>query len=107
MTLSLLKTTGNVSGPVTPNALLYGFFEFTIYGDLVMNTPSLASDGQFISIAFVQPTSTVRTVTWNPTWVTPLGQSQFDGSGLGAGNKWQGLFFCNDGKQIMVNGFNY
>lgn len=105
MAASLLKTSATVSSSVTPNALLYGYFNYTLGGDVLINAPSLATDGQFIAIRLTQPAGTSRNITWDSSY-KPGAQALTNG-GLGVGDSWYGLFFCDNGSQLLLGSGNF
>lgn len=106
MALSLLKTTVSpASGTVTPNALLYGFFEYHVNGALNVNVPTFMTDGQILVVSVSNTSGT----SYALNWAYP-GYFRVDGvynEVIDTGLVRCLILFCNGGKAIEIANQSY
>lgn len=104
MALSLVKqTVNNAQGNVTPNALLYGYFVYNQIGDLVIQSPIFAVDGQIISIRVNHGPvggGGAHSIGWSSSFKGSLSTGYMDNAFCCH------VFFCDDGDFYELSGFS-
>lgn len=96
MTASLAKlTVNNAQGNYTPNCLLFGMFELRQSGELHLEAPINAADGQLIAIRITQPGAVNHGITWDASYKDLTGICT---GGLGQGNGNIMLFIYDNGE---------
>lgn len=101
MAVSLLRQTVTGGSSFTPNALLYGYFVINMTGDITINAPTLATDGQFLAVTLINNTGAQRAVTWHSSYKQSPGI--LPTSIGGGGDVCCQIFFYDDGDCRLIH----
>lgn len=100
MALSLLKQTqNNVSGAVTPNCFVFGYFDLNIIGDITINPPTNAADGQVFCVR-INDAAGGHNITWSPDYKN---MNTICNGGLGPLGSYMTVFVFADGEPLMLH----